>query len=250
MTHTSNIHDRILAILKAHPEGIGVNQLRIELDLAADEQQHLDRRIRDLDKQYVIDRVRSGRFTLYILRGKKTAPTITDQGINQTQRARILNSAHGRCQMCGKTVAEDGIKLHIDHKIPQEWGGLSSDDNLWAICSTCNEGKRNFFESIQDSRVRTAMLDPRVHVRLGELLKAFDGDPVPSEYLELVASTHDDWQKRLRELRELGWSFRYIRKQEETGRVHVHYVLDHWEPWPDDPVAAIRVSERAKGKKR
>lgn len=236
-------------LLQQHPEGISITRLRVELGLAAEEQQHLDRRVRDLDDEYVIDRARQGRDFLYVFKGQRAVP-LTTPGVSKTQRARILWRAQNRCEMCGRSVAEDHIKLHIDHKIPQSWGGTSEDDNLWALCSTCNEGKRDFFATITDPRIQQAMSDPRVHVRMGELLKSFAGEPVPAAYLELVAYTHDDWQKRLRELRAIGWRFRSTRHRDETGRVRASYILDHWEPWPDDPAAAIREAERRGGSQR
>src|SRR5690606_14908995 len=107
----------------------------------------------------------------------------------------------------------------------------SDDDNLWAICSTCNEGKRNFFATITDERIQRAMLHNSIHIRLGELLKAFYPEPVPKEYLAIVGHTHDDWEKRLRELRELGWEY-HFEKHKEDNRTRVSFVLDHWEPWP------------------
>ena len=249
MSESQNIYDRILAVFQAHPEGISITELRNELGLAVHEQQHLDRRVRQLDNQYIIERTRRGRAVLYVLKGHRDSP-ISDEGVSKTQRSRILWRAQGRCEMCGRTVAEDRVRLHIDHKIPREWGGPTHDENLWALCSTCNEGKRNFFATVNDPRIQQAMLDPRVHVRLGDLLKAFAGEPVPAQYLEMVAYTHDDWQKRLRELRELGWQYRFTKQTDETGRVRVHFILDHWEPWPDDPAAAIREAERSKGTKR
>jgi hypothetical protein len=147
--------------------------------------------------------------------------------------------------MCGRTVSEDAIKLHIDHKVPREWGGPTIDENLWALCSECNEGKRNFFASIADDRVRHAMVHGSVHVRIGELLKAFRGQPVPKAYVQLVAYTHGDFEKRLRELREIGWKYRAV-KQKVAGRMQTHFILEKSEDWPPDPAAAIRAAERKK----
>lgn len=245
----TSIHNRILAVLRAHPEGISITDTRTELGLAANEHQHLDRRVRDLDDSFDIARVRVGTSTHYILKGNKAVPIVAST-INKTLRSRILWRAQGRCEMCGRTIVEDGVRLNIDHKIPREWGGPSIEENLWALCSTCNEGKRDFFATIIDPRVQQAMLHPSVHVRLGELLKAFEGSPVSSQYLELVAYSHDDWQKRLRELRELGWEYHFRKhKDETTGRIQVHFILDRWSPWPNNPSVAIRAAERLKHSK-
>ncbi len=240
-----DIHTRLLRVLAEHPDGISIDSIRLALGLHPEEHQHLDRRIRDLDPLYVLHRERRGRKTYYIFVGKRATPTDTRR-VDKTTRARILHLAGSRCQMCGRSVAEDRVKLHIDHKIPRGWGGKTEDDNLWALCSSCNEGKRNFFASITDLRIQQSMLHKSVHVRMGELLKAFNGDCVPKKYIAMVASTtHDDFEKRLRELRELGWRFSAHRHTEE-GRVRTCFSLEHWEPWPEDPAAAIREAEKLK----
>ncbi len=251
MSRPSSIKSRVLELLETvHPQGLSINEIRDRLNLTT-EQQELGRRMRELVAAGNVTRLTERKPTRYVFKQAiSTVPATPVQRVSTTQRARILWRAQNRCEMCGRTVAVDGITLHIDHKIPQSWGGSSEDDNLWALCSTCNEGKRNFFATIHDPRVQQAMLDPRVHVRLGELLKTFEGEPVPAQYMELVAYTHDDWQKRLRELRELGWQYHFTKQQDETGRVRVYFILDHWEPWPDDPAAAIRAVERQKGKAR
>lgn len=242
---------RVLDLLASiQPEGLSVNEIRERLGLTT-EQQEMGRRMRELVKVGNVDRIHEGGATKYVFkRALSETRAVRAPGVTKTQRARILWRAQNRCEMCGRSVTEDHVKLHIDHKIPQAWGGTSEDDNLWALCSTCNEGKRDFFATITDERVQRAMTDPRVHVRLGELLKSFAGEPVPAKYLELVAYTHDDWQKRLRELRAIGWRFHATRHTDETGRVRASYILDHWEPWPDDPVAAIREAERRTGSQR
>jgi HNH endonuclease len=244
------IHRRILEILRTHPEGVAIGDLRLELGLSVEQHQHLDRRIRSLYTYYDISKVRHGSKTLYVLVGPKRGEKADFRDIDLTTRARILHLYGERCQMCGRTVGEDHVKLQIDHKIPREWGGATDDENLWPLCTECNQGKRNFFATVVDSRVQQAMLHPSVHVRLGELLKSFEGAPVPKAYLQLVAHTHEDWEKRLRELRELGWQYHY-RRYKDGSRIKVDFILDHWEPWPnEDPALAIRLAEDAKGTAR
>jgi hypothetical protein len=83
------------------------------------------------------------------------------------------------------------------------------------------------------------MLHNSVHVRLGELLKAFTGKPIPKLYLQMVSAfTHDDFLRRLRELRDLGWRYRFEKRKEE-GRIKTYYMLEHAEPWPADPEKSI-----------
>jgi 5-methylcytosine-specific restriction endonuclease McrA len=243
-----NIYSRILYVLGEHPEGISINSMRRALGLAAHEQQHLDRRVRYLgETRYHIDRVRERHEILYVLRGSRKVYT-AEPPINKTLRAKILHLCGGRCQMCGRSIVEDGVKLHIDHRIPKDpaWGGKTEEDNLWALCSECNEGKKHFFASITDQRIREAMAHKSVHVRIGELLRRFQGQEVPKQHLQFVAAfTHEDWEKRMRELRELGWRYRVVRRKEK-GRIHTYFILNHHEPWPADPAAAIRLAEARK----
>ena len=83
-----------------------------------------------------------------------------------------------------------------------------------------------------------------VHVRLGETLKAFRGEPVPATTLEFVAN-QGDWKKRIRELRYLGWDVKtFNRKLSEHGRISSYYRLVKPRPWPEDPTAVIRQYER------
>ena len=242
MPHLRDLHRRILEILAAHPEGIAIGAIRADLGLKATEQQHLDRRLRDLDARYVIERVREGGALLYVLVGERAIP-LDDSGISKSLRAQVLHLAGGRCQMCGRTVIEDRARLHMDHRIPRDWGGKTELDNLWAICSLCNEGKKAFFATITDSRVKDALAHPSIHVRLGELMKAFGDSLVPKEMVELVARSHADWERRLRELRVLGWRYEVTRRK-EGGRVRTYYRLRQWRSWPPNPAAAVRAAER------
>jgi hypothetical protein len=77
-------------------------------------------------------------------------------------------------------------------------------------------------------------------------------DEVRSDLVELVAHAHqyqEDWQKRLRKLRVLGWDIR-TRRRKEDGRIRVYYRAAHYEPWPDGSVRMeIRRRERERGYK-
>lgn len=250
MARLRKLQQEMIDILGAHPEGIDISGIRKALKLEeGDNQEQLGRRLRELDDYFEIKRIKSGAKTFYILIGERETKR-QRSAVSKTLRADVLWRAQGRCQMCGRDV-KDGAELHVDHKMPESWGGPTRIDNLWALCSTCNEGKKNFFATITDERIQHSMLHSSVHIRLGEMLKAFEGDSIPSQYLELVAYTHDDWQKRLRELREIGWDYQVTkRKDPDSGRVSVSYSLVQSAPWPDDPAAAIRDAERRKKTKR
>lgn len=88
------------------------------------------------------------------------------------------------------------------------------------------------------------MAHESIHVRLGETLKAFKGEAVPAATLEFVAN-QDDWKKRVRELRYLGWEIKtFNRKLSRGGRVSSYYRVTKYSPWPEDPTGVIRQYER------
>lgn len=85
-------------------------------------------------------------------------------------------------------------------------------------------------------------------MRLGETLKAFNGQPVAAATLELVAD-QDDWKRRIRELRYLGWEITTFNRKLPGGRVSSYYRLDKSKPWPPDPTGTIREYERKRAQR-
>jgi 5-methylcytosine-specific restriction endonuclease McrA len=252
------IHERIVNVMKRFPDGISGGQIRQELEkegLRPEDQTHLDRRKRDLKKWFIIKTLestqevnsKSRKVTLYKYAGKRKE--ITDEGdISIRVKAEVLHAAHGRCQMCGKTVVEDEIKLVVDHKKPRAWGGTNDRENLWAICVPCNSGKKAYFNSLNvgDEFMKKVTANDSVHVRIGETLKAVGiGKRTPPEILEVVAD-QEDWHKRLRELRYpvIGWEIDTVGYKTESGRKKVDYILRKHKAWPDDPTGKIRKFER------
>lgn len=118
------IHLRIAEVMKRFPEGISGGQIRQELEkegLKPEDQTHLDRRKRDLKKWFVIRKKRSAAVidgkkrtvVLYEYAGERK--NVTDEGqIGIKLRAEVIRSAHGRCQMCGRTVEQHGAVLNLE----------------------------------------------------------------------------------------------------------------------------------------
>ncbi len=119
--------------------------------------------------------------------------------ISKQVRAKILQRDGSSCQMCGRTPKEDPVKLHIDHKIPQSWGGKTEEENLWTLCSACNEGKKNYFTSFDPELMQEVLGYKSVHARIANLLRLQEKKWVDSDLLEFVANFDDyqtDWRKR------------------------------------------------------
>ncbi|HTD23946.1 MAG TPA: HNH endonuclease signature motif containing protein [Terriglobales bacterium] len=253
-TKPGAIHLKIIEVMKRFPEGITGGQIRSELakeGLGPDEQTHLDRRKRDLSKWFVIEKRstttvvngKNRRHTLYKFLGERV--NVADEGqISLKLRAEVIHAAHGRCQMCGRTVTAHRITLVVDHKKPRDWGGTNDRDNLWAICEDCNAGKKAYFSSVHADPefMKKILLEKSVHVRIGETLKAFGvGRPVPASLIEILAD-QDDWHKRLRELRYpvVGWKIIVKKHRAEDGRVTTDYILERYKEWSPDPTGDIR----------
>ncbi|MHB8753852.1 MAG: HNH endonuclease [Candidatus Acidiferrales bacterium] len=242
--------------MKRFPEGVSGGQLREELEregLKPGDQTHLDRRKRDLKKWFSIEKrveVLGGRrVTLYRYLGERLQ--VTDEGgIGIRLRAQVIRAAHGKCEMCGRTIERHEITLVVDHKLPRDWGGTNDRENLWAICEDCNAGKKSYFSSLNvaPELMTTLMKHKSVHVRIGELLKSFGvGRSVPSFLIgEVSGENQDDWIKRLRELRYpvIGWKIDFQRRRTASGKSEVSYILREFKPWPDDPSGVIRRFEK------
>ena len=157
--------------------------------------------------------------------------------------------------MCGKTVAEDEIKLEADHKIPRNWGGTTTEDNLWAMCQQCNNGKRDHFASFDAEEMKQIVKLESVYERIAHVLHKHLGSPVASWFLEFVANLEDfqeDWQKRLRELRypPIGYKIKSTRTKSPSGKWIAAYQLDEWHPLPADHKFLIKEHERKTKKAR
>lgn len=242
MPELSNLQKRILTVFMR----AGVNKpltlemLRQKVRIQPNEQSDLPRRIRELRaKGYDIGYDSSTK--AYRLRAEKPArvKTVDDGKVSGTLRARVLHVANSRCGMCGKHTQEDGIRLVIDHRVPYSWGGATIEENLWAICEVCNIQKKNFFATLDPALMKRCMAFSETQKRLGELLKAYGGEIVPRSLLEVVGRD-DEWTRRLRELRSLGWKVERIIDPSQTGRYMHTYRLIESKPWPDSISAALK----------
>ena len=232
---------KIVELLRLHPEGLTSGEIREKLGIAAHEQSQLDRRRRDVRKFYHLIVIPNGGNPKYAL-GEKRNEAVNPSGINGRQRAEVLRASRGRCQMCGRSIEVHGVDLQVDHKIPQAWGGSNEPDNLWALCEECNHGKKDLFAS-QDDKVLSVLKYGSIHMRIGELLKLNLNSWVPSQLIEFVAN-QDDWKKRTRELRYLGWNIEVMRQKQANGRVTSSYMLTNFSEWPSDATRWIRQFEK------
>lgn len=212
---------------------------------------HVNRRVRVLREVGLdVPAVRDGKDFRYHLKGwRPGGPRAAGPRISDRTRAQVL--APQRCAQCGETPLEHGVVLVVDHKVPKDWGGGDEIENLQPLCERCNGGKRAWYQtySSHSDEIRAAIGHEEVHRRIGELLKAFHGQWVHTELISIVASAaayQEDYQKRTRELRVLGWIIEAEKRYGESARVRTYYRCTHWEPWPEGTISGeIRRREHA-----
>lgn len=232
-------------------------QLRQRFEEVNEPQSQLGRRKRDIYDHFKVEKVRTKgeRAPRYVLVGRLVEPRDKKAHISARVRAEVLRL--GRCAMCGASPRTEDVRLEVDHKIPQDWGGSVTDpENLQPLCSECNRGKKAYFATFDEhgALIAAACAHPEVHRRIGEMLLAASPHEVRADVLEIVANSgdqQDDWKKRTRELREIGWDYEIKKRTDSDGRRRSYYRLTRSASWPEGPIAdAIRAAEKAKKTRR
>ena len=135
------------------------------------------------------------------------------EAIDDKTRAMVLYRDRSACRMCGRTP-EDGVKLHVNHKLPVDWGGSNELDNLETLCDECNQGKKAFFSTLDADTMRRVQSLESGRERLLEFIKSCKGKEV-GPYIFSVVSRIRDWMRELRKLRQDGLiDYTYDRKKE------------------------------------
>lgn len=138
----------------------------------------------------------------YIL--KSDTPIISEKKrdpINQKLRYAVLHRDNSTCQRCGKTV-NDGIKLHVDHKIPVDMGGKTVIDNLWTLCNECNLGKKNFFSDDESSIMKEISELSSGSKKLKRYFELCPNKVIEPTKLQIVSGGLRDWERALRKIRQ------------------------------------------------
>jgi hypothetical protein len=207
-----------------------------------------DRRLRDLRTHFaVIAEQLPGQANRYRYSLAGWHPSADSRHARRSIPARVEAAVYltwgNRCAMCGRTPRDDGVRLVIDHVIPLEWGGTNYETNLQPLCTEHNHAKQAHFSSFDQyaDAIRAAIALPEVHLRIGELLKALEGQPVPVDLINVIAREENrgDPTRRMRDLRALGWQIEASRRK-KGARTRSFYTLKAAQPWPTDgPAAAV-----------
>jgi hypothetical protein len=215
-------------------------------DVAGEQEASLSAVLAPIEAHFAVD-VTAESSPRYLLAGWKSADEAAiHQPISLRLRAEVL--APQRCAQCGRTPSTHGIELSPAQRIPINWGGTASRENLEPLCEECAIGRQQYFakwdHAADQIREVANRDDPRE--RLGELLRAMSPAWVRADLLEAVACAkdhQDDWTRRLRDLRFLGWDYEHQNRKSEGARTWAYYRLTQTAPWPDNIHAAIKAEE-------
>lgn len=171
------------------------------------------RALRSLRQEgYDLETTRNG----YILHSGEPSETGNVRApISPRLRYRILMRDNSICQRCG-AKASDGVKLHVDHKIPVEFGGDNSESNLWTLCEPCNEGKKAFFEDLDTEFIADVLQERGAKNKLIRLFSCNPGKEFDVDFLAIICVGNRDWTRTIRD----------IRQHEDMNIVHIRKSLD------------------------
>jgi biotin operon repressor len=119
--------------------------------------------------------------------------------ISSKLRYQVLSRDESKCQRCGRTP-DDGVKLHVDHKVPVDWGGSNDLDNLWTLCDDCNGGKKNFFSDDDSEKMKRILKSDSGYQRLVNLFEENPNTFISSSKISVVAGIQD-WPRTIRDIR-------------------------------------------------
>lgn len=121
-------------------------------------------------------------------------------GLTAKTKFKIRNRDGHLCQSCGKGV-KDGVKLHVDHKIPIEWGGNNNESNLWTLCDECNLAKKSFFKDDFDPKVmKSVSAQSSGYQKLKVLFENSPNKKFPPSIIQGISGIRD-WTRAIRTIR-------------------------------------------------
>lgn len=85
--------------------------------------------------------------------------------ISPTLRSRIAERDHDRCAYCLTTEENCGLRMHVDHIVPEVAGGLTVPENLCLACFACNVFKGAQQQGVDSLTEETVSLFHPVHQR-------------------------------------------------------------------------------------
>lgn len=211
-------------ILRYFKEHVGEQIPRDTLDELVDHVGGWERSLRTLrDDGYVVDYNRSTKCYCFPYAEPQNDPK-DERYINNKLKSLVMIRDNSTCQMCGKNVKDDRIRVHIDHIVPFSWGGKTELDNLQVLCSNCNEGKKNFVESENPELMSKISQAKSTKERLKLYFEFYKNKEIDVDKLAVIAKTRE-WTRALRYVRsDYGMNIEYVPKNKDKGVLKEYYI--------------------------
>lgn len=221
MSKSEGAKPKLLRYLKEH---VGEQIPRSVLEEVANHVGSWERSLRTLrDDGYILEYNRSTKCYCFPFAEPQNAPK-DDRYISNKLKSLVLIRDNSTCQMCGKTVKEDNIRVQIDHIVPLSWGGMTELSNLQTLCSDCNEGKKNYVESENPELMIEINHATSTKDRLRLYFEYYQNRFVDVDKLSVVAKTRE-WTRQLRFIRsENSMDIEYIPKNKEKEITKEGYI--------------------------
>lgn len=152
------------------------------------------------DEGYIIEYDKSSNTYFFPYETPQNEPK-DSRYISNKLRALVMTRDNSTCQMCGRDVRNDRIKIHIDHIVPLEWGGSTTLENLQCLCSYCNEGKKNYVASENPALMECVSHATSCIERLRLYFDYYANQEIGVDKLSVVARTRE-WTRDVRRLRQ------------------------------------------------
>lgn len=183
-------------ILELLLDNVGKEVAREEIQEAAGISEWA-RRVRELAQEgWDIETTKDG---YKLLSQEKQAVDSVRSAISQKLRYKILKRDNSHCRRCGRSV-DDGVKLVVDHIVPVEWGGGTTEDNLWTLCTECNQGKRDHESDVDAAAMKAVMNRGSAKDRIRAYFELKPNDTITREEIQIVSGI-SEYARRIRELR-------------------------------------------------
>lgn len=188
-------------LLRYFKENVGREIHRSELEeLCKDNGTEWARSLRTLrDDGYIIEYDSSNNTYFFPYETPQNDPK-DSRYINNKLKSLVMVRDNSTCQMCGRDVKHDHIRIHLDHIVPLEWGGTTTLDNLQCLCSDCNEGKKNYVASEDPSVMERLSQCTSTIERLRIYFESYPNVEIGVDKLSVIAKTRE-WTRQLRYVR-------------------------------------------------
>lgn len=156
----------------------------------------------------------------YVLRSLKKKKGVERGNIDARTRHLVLQRDGFKCRDCGRSP-EDGVKLHVDHKIPVAWGGPSEESNLQTLCEDCNLGKKHYLSDISVAVGKNLASAKSGKEKLRIYFKANPNKTMPVLVLSAVSGNRE-WTREIRFLRSEGMKIAYVKSSDRKKQGYVY----------------------------